>query len=394
MHKSYGHPLPIKPWIMSLTFLFGSIYKNLRVRGGGAELLYIVGTGGSLPETRPYEISAGDFVVVVIAAVAVVFVVSRFASSSGPAVRHASLPTDQASYLGVYEHGALQNYQPIAEFAKAAGQQPNLVGYYSGWGEPFETSFAETVSRHGAITIVQWDPTLASVPKIAAGGYDSYLRSFADSVREFGRPVVIGFGHEMNAYWYSWGYGHLPASTFVAAWRHIVTLFRASGHQQCHLAVDTPGGRAGHRPDRFLVARREVCHLGRHRRLLLPSVRDLLQHLRQDHRRGADSYRPAGAAVRGRGWSRGGPGAEDPRPVRRDAPVRHARIGVVRHRPANGVYHQDWRIEDSPAAETAFRRSASALSWRVHDRHPGCSPRLTPLVPGCDTRRQLRLFIT
>ena len=54
---------------------------------------------------------------------------------------------------------------------------------------------------------------------IAAGGYDSYLRSFANSVRDFGHPVVIGFGHEMNAPWYSWGYGSVPPSTFVAAWR-------------------------------------------------------------------------------------------------------------------------------------------------------------------------------
>jgi mannan endo-1,4-beta-mannosidase len=41
--------------------------------------------------------------------------------------------------------------------------------------------------------------------------------------------VVIGFGHEMNAPWYSWGYGHVAPSTFVAAWRHIVTLFRGQG---------------------------------------------------------------------------------------------------------------------------------------------------------------------
>ena len=52
------------------------------------------------------------------------------------------LPTGQASYLGVYERGTLQSYQPIADFTKTAGQQPNLTGYYSGWGEPFETSFA------------------------------------------------------------------------------------------------------------------------------------------------------------------------------------------------------------------------------------------------------------
>src|SRR5690349_5369603 len=166
-------------------------------------------------------------VAVLIAAAAVAFMVSRFASSSGPAGVPAPLPTNQTSYLGVYEHKTLNTYQPIAEFSKAAGLQPNLVGYYSGWGEPFETSFAETAKKHSAITIVQWDPTLASVSKIAAGGYDSYLRLFADSVREFGRPVVIGFGHEMNAYWYSWGYGHTSPSTFVAAWRHIVTVFRA-----------------------------------------------------------------------------------------------------------------------------------------------------------------------
>ena len=33
----------------------------------------------------------------------------------------------------------------------------------------------------------------------------------------------------MNAPWYSWGYGQVPAATFVAAWRHIVTLFRSQG---------------------------------------------------------------------------------------------------------------------------------------------------------------------
>ena len=45
----------------------------------------------------------------------------------------------------------------------------------------------------------------------------------------YGHAVVIGFGHEMNASWYTWGYRHVPPSTFVAAWRHIVTLFRNEG---------------------------------------------------------------------------------------------------------------------------------------------------------------------
>ena len=105
-----------------------------------------------------------------IAAVAAVFAVSRFVGFFGsPAT---SLPSDSASYLGVYESGPPGTYQPVADFTSATGTQPNLVGYYSGWREPFQTTFAETVREHGAATILQWDPTGVSISAIAAGRYD------------------------------------------------------------------------------------------------------------------------------------------------------------------------------------------------------------------------------
>ena len=166
----------------------------------------------------------------VLATVALTFAGTHLVLPLSPPAVHAPLPPRPASYLGVYETGSPPDYRPIASFAKAAGSQPNLVGYYSGWAQPFAPSFAETIRGHGVIPFVQIDPTYASVPAIVTGAYDDdYLRSYADSVRNFGHAVVIGFGHEMNAPWYSWGYGHVPAPTFVAAWRHIVTLFRAEG---------------------------------------------------------------------------------------------------------------------------------------------------------------------
>jgi hypothetical protein len=141
-----------------------------------------------------------------------------------------ALPATPGSYLGVYATGVPLSYAGVTAFSNATGaRKPNLVGYYSGWGEQFKTSFAETARGHGAATIVQVDPTLPSIRDIAAGRYDSYLRSFADRIRNFGHPVVLGFGHEMNADWYSWGYKHVAPATFVAAWRHIVTLFRGEG---------------------------------------------------------------------------------------------------------------------------------------------------------------------
>jgi mannan endo-1,4-beta-mannosidase len=167
---------------------------------------------------------------VAIAAVAVVFAGARLLSApTRPPAVHARLPASPASYLGVYEGGAPPSPASIAGFALAVGHQPNLAGYFSGWAERFQTSYALEVRRSGMIPFVQIDPSFASVAGIAAGAYDGYLRAYADSVRDYGYGVVIGFGHEMNAPWYSWGYGHTPPATFVAAWRHIVTLFRGQG---------------------------------------------------------------------------------------------------------------------------------------------------------------------
>jgi mannan endo-1,4-beta-mannosidase len=146
-----------------------------------------------------------------------------------PPAAHATLVPRLAAYLGAFEPGAPPDYAPVQSFAEAAGRAPNLIGYYSGWAEPFDVPFANTLRRHGIIPFVQIDPTDASVAAIAHGSYDEYLRSYADSVRNFSDAVVIGFGHEMNASWYSWGYKHTRAATFVAAWQHLVTLFRKQG---------------------------------------------------------------------------------------------------------------------------------------------------------------------
>ena len=171
-------------------------------------------------------------VAVVILASAAIFGGRAFRSSpaGSPAgrVTHAHLIRPiSAAFLGVYPAGP--GYGPIASFAEAAGQRPDIVGYYSGWYAPFPTSYARTIRRHGAVVMVQIDPAYVPVKAIAAGRYDGYLSAYAESVRAFGQAVIIGFGHEMNAPWYSWGYGHTSPAAFVAAWRHVVLLFRALG---------------------------------------------------------------------------------------------------------------------------------------------------------------------
>ncbi len=168
----------------------------------------------------------------------------ELAPARPPAV-HATLTPGLASYLGAFEPQAPPDYAPVASFAEMAGRQPNLAGYYSGWAQPFDMAFARLVRQHGVIPFVQIDPTDASVAAIAAGTYDEYLRAYAGRVRDFGHAVVIGFGHEMNAPWYTWGYGRTSPGTFAAAWRHLVTLFRDQGAQNVTwlwtLQADEPG---------------------------------------------------------------------------------------------------------------------------------------------------------
>jgi hypothetical protein len=303
-------------------------------------------------------------VVIALASVAFALAVthSAFTSTSRLPDAPAPLPLRSAAYLGVYERGTPHTYQSVTDFARAAGRHPNLVGYYSGWGQSFATSFAETVHRHGAVTLLQMDPTGASVRAIVAGSYDRYLRAFADSVRAFGQPVIIGFGHEMNADWYSWGYGHVPARTFVAAWRHIVSLFRGQGAGNVtwlwtiNQDLSTTGPIASwwpgagyvtwvgidgyyYRPsDTFATVfgqtiARVRAFTGKH--VLLSEagvgpragqpakIRDLFAGMRQ--------YQTLGLV-----W-----------------------FDIAQHQ---GIYHQDWRIEDSQAAAAAFRLGASSLT--------------------------------
>jgi Glycosyl hydrolase family 26 len=271
------------------------------------------------------------------------------------------LTTFPASYLGVYEKGPPDRYQPVAAFSHAAGRTPNLTGYYGGWGEPFKTAFARTVHQHGAVTLLQWDPTGVSVAAIAAGRYDGYLRSFATSVRNSGHPVVIGFGHEMNAYWYSWGYGQTSPAAFVAAWRHIVTLFRHQGADNVTWLWTVQADVKGSGPDVswwpgasyvtwvgidgyyyrptdtfFSVFGATVAHVR-----LFTGKPILLSE--------AAVGPAAGQAVKIPGLFAG---------MRQYGTLGLVWFDIAQN---DGVYHQDWHLEDNPAALTAFRHAASGL---------------------------------
>jgi Glycosyl hydrolase family 26 len=267
------------------------------------------------------------------------------------------LPVKPDSYLGVYESGVPHSYAPIETFARAAGRQPDLALYFSSWGDPFQTGFAGQAHARGTVPFIQMEPWTISLAAIAAGRSDTYLRSYARAVAAYRYPVLLGFGHEMNGNWYPWGWTHVPPAVWVAAWRHVVTVFRDAGARNATWIWTANVEGPGDGPLRaYWPGARYVNWVGITGYLYFPQ--DTFARV----------YRPTIAAVR--------------RFTHRPILISETAVGQVSGQAAkipglfslvrtrhllgfvwfdeaqdNGVYHQDWRLEGHQPAVRVFRRA-------------------------------------
>jgi hypothetical protein len=167
--------------------------------------------------------------IIVVAAAAGVAIGRQHQTEAAVGPMPVHLPHAPESYLGVYSAAAPRSYSGVTAFTQATGVTPDLAMYYSSWYEGFRKDFAMSAEQHGAVPVVQLEPAGISLRAIAAGKYDAFLSEYASAVSAYRRPVILSFGHEMNGSWYTWGFRRTPAAEFVAAWRHIVTLFRSFG---------------------------------------------------------------------------------------------------------------------------------------------------------------------
>ena len=264
------------------------------------------------------------------------------------------VPVPANPLVGVFEPGAPGSWSRIAEFTGATGVKPGIVVCYSTWNSPFSTSFAQTAWDRDAYVLVQLEPKDVTLASIAAGGSDAYLRSYADAVVAFGHPVILSFGHEMNGTWYSWGYGHASPAMFVAAWRHVVRVFRAAGAANVTWlwTVNTIQG-ASSSLSQWWPGAAWVDWTG----------------IAGYYYRSTDTFGSVfGSTIAGIRTFSSAPlliaetavGTTTNRESQIDAlfaGVRAERLaGVVWFNEAQhgGLYHQDWRLEDDPAALAAF----------------------------------------
>ncbi len=115
---------------------------------------------------------------------------------------------------------------------------PSIIDYFVSFGAPWDPVPACYAVHHGALPLLQINLYHQNLAKIASGGLNDYIVHFADQIKEFGLPVVLSLGHEMNGNWYPWGWkgqkgnwnsyakgAGVSPRVFIAFWHKVHQLF-------------------------------------------------------------------------------------------------------------------------------------------------------------------------
>jgi membrane-bound metal-dependent hydrolase YbcI (DUF457 family) len=139
--------------------------------------------------------------------------------------------------LGTYIRGIEDSPGLLDSYAEEVGRRPAIIGAYKRWDvAPFYPPELAEIASRGAVPMIGWEPWNEAdhgyrLAAIAKGHYDGYIRRSAREAREWGGPILVRFGQEMNGSWAPWqrGVNGTTGPRFIAAWRHIVKIFRRVG---------------------------------------------------------------------------------------------------------------------------------------------------------------------
>lgn len=167
--------------------------------------------------------------------------------TSGPVAGRVLPPSGHRLYWGAFVQGAPFTTSSVSSLEGTVDHRPAIVMWFQEWhGQPpFPTQAARRLASRRIVPMITWEPwkpplvpgkLVVEQPKyrlarIAAGSFDAYIRSYAEQVRRYGKPVLLRPFHEMDGFWYPWGgtVNGNTAAAFVAAWRHIHHIFDQVG---------------------------------------------------------------------------------------------------------------------------------------------------------------------
>ncbi len=137
----------------------------------------------------------------------------------------------KGAYTGAYvDFGEGEDnvtYDAITAFEKMTGKHLAVVAFGNFWGEQaFPAKTVRIVSGYGAIPLIYWSPwdrpyaedhgpDRFNLPDILAGKWDTYIDQWADGARNYGKPMLVAWGVEMNGTWFPWSGIYYGGSTVI-----------------------------------------------------------------------------------------------------------------------------------------------------------------------------------
>lgn len=153
--------------------------------------------------------------------------------------------------LGVYQPASdpLSHGTAVDKYTKIVGKKPALAWFSVKWQnlktgqyQHFDPRLLEQFRTKGIMPGLNWDasrgPALNknqpdfSWKGILSGKHDAYITDIARDAATYQHPFLIRLFPEMNGNWYPWAYsanGNTNLADFVAAWKHVVDIFRKEG---------------------------------------------------------------------------------------------------------------------------------------------------------------------
>lgn len=157
-------------------------------------------------------------------------------------------------YHGVCINPESSNFEEnLANYTNLVGRRPAVVTFFAHvWNRgkfqdwKYFGKLLQKVDAAGAIPFVKattadWDQKSGlswTADNILAGKYDTYFIEAATAAKEFGKPMLLSWNHEMNGDWYPWSEAFArkypnksdwTAEKYVKVWQHIVKIYRKQG---------------------------------------------------------------------------------------------------------------------------------------------------------------------
>jgi beta-mannanase len=116
--------------------------------------------------------------------------------------------------------------ESLAVRRRQLGRDQKIVHLFHAWGERMPTAVPEIGD---STLLISWhSPAMAAITN---GSQDAVIRSAAERLARYGKPMLLRWAWEMNGDWFDWGgarNGKDPAA-YARAYRRIHRIFRDTG---------------------------------------------------------------------------------------------------------------------------------------------------------------------